>query len=113
MAPHFTSPNNQTHVVQTRPPAPNSQPNSLGTNYPVNNQSNNPQPVRPERPPVEPIPVSYSELLPRLIQSQLIAHVPHTPMQPSYPRWYDANASYDYHYGINGHSTENCLALKN
>ena len=30
-----------------------------------------------------------------------------------YPRWYDANASCDYHYGIKGHSTENCQALKN
>ena len=34
-------------------------------------------------------------------------------MEPSYPRWYDANASYDYHYGIKGHSTKNYLALKN
>ena len=34
-------------------------------------------------------------------------------MEPPYPRWYDANATYDYHYGIKGHSTENCLALKN
>ena len=34
-------------------------------------------------------------------------------MEPTYPRWYDANATCDYHYGIKGHSTENCLALKN
>ena len=34
-------------------------------------------------------------------------------MEPPYPRWYDANASCDYHYEIKGHSTENCLALKN
>ena len=34
-------------------------------------------------------------------------------MEPPYPRWYDANASYDYNYGIKGHSTKNFLALKN
>ena len=34
-------------------------------------------------------------------------------MELPYPRWYDANATCDYHYGIKGHSTENCLALKN
>ena len=34
-------------------------------------------------------------------------------MEPPYPRWYDTNASCDYHYGIKGHSTKNCLALKN
>ena len=34
-------------------------------------------------------------------------------MEPPYPHWYDANATCDYHYGIKGHSTENCLALKN
>ena len=62
---------------------------------------------------MEPIPVSYTELLPRLIQSQLVARVPLTPMEPPYPRWYDANASCDYHYEIKGHSTKNWLALKN
>ena len=34
-------------------------------------------------------------------------------MEPPYPRWYDANATCDYHYGVRGHSIENCLALKN
>ena len=42
-----------------------------------------------------------------------MAHVPLTPVEPSYPRWYAANPSCDYHYRIKGHSTENCLALKN
>ena len=31
---------------------------------------------------------------------------------PPYSRWYDDNASCDYHNGANGHSTENYLALK-
>ena len=31
---------------------------------------------------------------------------------PPYCRWFDANASCNYHYGAKGHSIENCLALK-
>ena len=34
------------------------------------------------------------------------------PIMPTYPRWYDPNASCDYHYGVKGHSIENCIALK-
>ena len=34
-------------------------------------------------------------------------------MELPFPHWYKANASCDYHYGIKGHSTKNCLALKN
>ena len=114
MATHFTSPNNQAPAIQAHPFFPNSQPSSSGNNYPVHNQANNnSRPARPPRPPIKPIPMTYTELLPRLIQHQLLAHVPITPMEPPYPRWYDANANCDYHYGVKGHSTENCLALKN
>ena len=42
-----------------------------------------------------------------------MACVPLIPMESPYPRWYDDNASCDYHYGIKGHSTKNCLAFKN
>ena len=62
---------------------------------------------------MKPIPVSYTELLPQLIQCQLLARVLLTPMESPYPRWYNANASCDYHYEIKGHCIENCLALKN
>ena len=114
MAPYFTFPNNQVPAIQTRQLAPNSQPSSIGNHYPVNKQANNnPRPARSERPPIESIPITYIELLPKLIQGQLIARVSLTPMEPPYPRWYDANATCDYHYGIKDHSTENCLSLKN
>ena len=113
VVPHYTSPNNQTLAVQTRLSVPNSQPSSSRTNYPSNNQSDNPRPARSTRPPVEPIPMSYIELLSRLIQNQLLAYIPLTSMEPSYHRQYDANTSCDYHYGIKGHSMKNCLALKN
>ena len=114
MAPYFIFSNNQTPAIQARSPALNSLPSFSGNNYPVNNQANNnPAPARLERPLIEPISVTYTELLPRLIQGQLLARVPLTLMEPPYPRWCDANATCDYHYGIKGHSTENRMALKN
>ena len=113
VVPYYTSSNNQTQSVQISLSNPNSQVSSSGTNYTSNNQSNNPRPPTTARPLVEPISILYTELLSRLIQSQLVARVPLTPMEPPYPRWYDANASCDYHYGIKGHSTENCQVLKN
>ena len=61
---------------------------------------------------IDPISISYTELLPRLIQNQYVARVPFEPLKPPFPRWYDSNAHCDYHYGIQGHSTENCIALK-
>ena len=34
------------------------------------------------------------------------------PIRPSYPRWYNENASCDYHSGNKGHSLKDCTALK-
>ncbi|XP_052885310.1 uncharacterized protein LOC108484772 [Gossypium arboreum] len=34
------------------------------------------------------------------------------PLQPPYPKWYDANARCEYHAGISGHSIENCTGFK-
>ena len=34
------------------------------------------------------------------------------PIRPPYPRWYNENASCDYHSDNRGHSLEGCTALK-
>ena len=34
------------------------------------------------------------------------------PLKPPYPRWYDENAHCEFHLGAQGHSTEDCEALK-
>lgn len=52
-------------------------------------------------------PMTYSELLPQLIQNHQIAPVLLEPFQ-----WYDPNARCDYHAGAIGHSTENFTAGK-
>jgi len=75
---------------------------------------NEPRPPRPnpEKPQFAPIPMTYGELCPKLLEKQLIA--PHyiAPLKPPYPKWYDPNASCMYHAGNRGHSTDNCLAFK-
>ena len=35
------------------------------------------------------------------------------PLKPPFPKQYNDNAHCDYHFGILGHSTENCIAFKN
>ncbi|XP_061344611.1 uncharacterized protein LOC133290532, partial [Gastrolobium bilobum] len=92
-------------TVPSRPPqswAQNSNPNQRRT---PNNQERKPFKF-------DPIPMSYTELSPHLIQSSLVVPCPMKPLEPPYPRGFDVNAKCDYHAGIMGHSTENCNALK-
>ncbi|XP_022764236.1 uncharacterized protein LOC111309440 [Durio zibethinus] len=65
-----------------------------------------------ERPVFDPIPMTYTELYKELYNNHLIAPSKLEPLKPPYPKWYDPTAHCDYHYGIAGHSTENCTTLK-
>jgi len=56
--------------------------------------------------------MSYTELLPHLLQKRLVAICPMKPVQPPFPKNYDPNAKCDYHGGGVGHSAENCVSLK-
>ena len=60
----------------------------------------------------DPIPITYTELLLKLIESGFIAPFYLAPLKPSFPRWYNANVRCDYHVGNPDHSTENCSPLK-
>ena len=108
--PYQTQPNYQPRYSSSTNPS-----STMQTYNPPNNQSNNPgnqRGPRPERFQADPILVSYMELFPKLIQEQLVSRVSIDPILPPYSRWYDPNASCDYHYGVKGHSIENCIALK-
>ncbi|XP_027912207.1 uncharacterized protein LOC114171269 [Vigna unguiculata] len=59
-----------------------------------------------------PIPVTYTELLPDLLRNALVAICPMKPLEPPYPKYFDVNATCDYHGGAIGHSTEKCLSYK-
>ena len=52
--------------------------------------------------------MSYTKLLPPLLQNGLVAPSPMKPVEPPCPRGYDANANYDYQARIIGHFTKSC-----
>ena len=81
---------------------------------PTGQQGNNVRGARPQqkRPKFDPIPMTYTELYPKLVQLGSLVSMDIPPMQPPYPRWYNENAQYDYHSDNRGHSTEDCTALK-
>ncbi|XP_027337107.1 uncharacterized protein LOC113850763 [Abrus precatorius] len=60
----------------------------------------------------DPIPITYTELLPQLLQSSMVVRCPMKTLEPPYPRGYAPNARCEYDAGVVGHSTENCKALK-
>ena len=61
----------------------------------------------------DPIPVTYAELLPKLIDSGHIKPIQGRPRRPPFPDWYDVNIRCDYHSGVPGHSIEDCTNFKN
>ena len=56
--------------------------------------------------------MSYTELLPILIQNYEISAILARPGRPPYPKKYDVNAKCEYHGEIGGHSVKNCTAFK-
>ncbi|KAL4318972.1 hypothetical protein GQ457_18G012310 [Hibiscus cannabinus] len=56
--------------------------------------------------PFDPIPISYEELYPQLLEARLVVLSYPTPRQPPYPELYEFNAQCEYHAGIRGHSIE-------
>ena len=61
---------------------------------------------------LDPIPVTYTELLLKLLAKQLVALSCVLPLKPPFPKSYNPNVHCDYHSGNPGHSTEDCLSLK-
>ncbi|XP_040950682.1 uncharacterized protein [Gossypium hirsutum] len=59
-----------------------------------------------------PIPVTYRELYQSLYDAHAIGPFHLKPLQPPFPKWYDANAKCEYYAGIPGHSIENCTGFK-
>ncbi|WJX57044.1 hypothetical protein P8452_42642 [Trifolium repens] len=72
----------------------------------VNNQS------RSQRPQFDPIPMSYAELLPTLIEKNLVQTRAPPPVPAKLPWWYKPDLSCVFHQGASGHDVERCLVLK-
>ena len=60
----------------------------------------------------DPIPVTYAELFPKLIDSGHIKPIQARPRRPPFPNWYNVNIRCDYHSGVPSHSIEDCIIFK-
>ena len=85
--------------------------------WPVNQSSSSRdqpkgQKVNKDRTRLDPIPLSYAELFPKLLEKGLIESIHLSPLRPPFPKWYKADAHCDYHARNPGHSLENCSILK-
>ncbi|XP_050897650.1 uncharacterized protein LOC127104509 [Lathyrus oleraceus] len=104
----------------TNPRAPFKQPwNVPHTNQKSRGQGYQNQHLNQHRPrnnlerrnaPLDPIPMSYSQLLPYLIQSSLVLPKFLRPLSEPYPHGYDPDVQCGYHAETIGHSTEGCKA---
>ncbi|XP_052878883.1 uncharacterized protein LOC128285426 [Gossypium arboreum] len=56
--------------------------------------------------------MTYRELYQNLFDAHVVSPFYLKPMQPPFPKWYDANAQCKYHTGIAGHTIENCTTFK-
>ncbi|KAL5127751.1 hypothetical protein HKD37_14G040115 [Glycine soja] len=92
------------------PPAAHLRPNTT----PNTNQNTNQGRHFPEKKLVEftPIPILYSDLLPYLLDNEMVVIRPSKIPQPSFPRGYNPNVTCAYHGGVLGHSIEHCITLK-
>ena len=81
---------------------------------PANSSGNNLRKPRRNRDKkrLDPIPITYTELLPKLLAKQLIVLSCALPLKPPFPKSYNPNVHCDYHSRIQRHSTEDCISLK-
>ncbi|XP_052477143.1 uncharacterized protein LOC128032569 [Gossypium raimondii] len=89
------------------------QPRVVTTSYQgTSRQESNSRP-NTERLQFTPILMTYRELYQNLFDVHVVSPFYSEPVQPPFPKWYDANAQCEYHAGITGHSIENCTTFKN
>ena len=107
----------ETDRPNLRQPRPTAPPVFMATYRPVdrsNGSKGKPrgQKIDKDKPRWDPIPITYTELFPKLVKIGHIEPVHLAPLRPPFPRWYNAHARYDYYVGNPGHSMKNCITLK-
>ena len=91
-----------------RQPMPTDPPAFRTASRPTNQPSSsrdkpNGQKIDKNKPQWDPIPVTYTELFPKLVKSGHIEPFQLVPLRPPFPRWYNAHTRCDYHGGNPGH----------
>ncbi|KAL5179641.1 hypothetical protein HKD37_01G000910 [Glycine soja] len=98
-------PTQQCHYSANNKPSPYPPPS-----YPQRQSLNQPQMKKPVE--FTPIPVSYANLLPYILDNSMVAITPAKVHQPPFFREYDSNATCACHGEAPGRSIEHCRALK-
>ena len=103
----------ETRRTNLRQPIPIASPTFRATSQPADRPSGskdkpNGQKINKNKPQWDPIPITYTELFPKLVEIGHIEPVQLAPLRPPFPRWYNAHTRYDYHDGNPGHPTKNC-----
>ncbi|XP_039684985.1 uncharacterized protein [Medicago truncatula] len=62
---------------------------------------------------IDPIPVTYAELLPGLLRNNSVQTIAPSPIPEKLPTWYRMDQTCAFHQGGRGHNIENCYAFKN
>ncbi|GMI80462.1 hypothetical protein HRI_001715400 [Hibiscus trionum] len=88
------------------------QPKAATSNVQNSSKKGSSQRTKAEDMEFTPIPMSYGELYKNLYNAHVVSPFYIKPIQPPYPKWYDADAHCDHHAGVTGHSIENCPAFK-
>ena len=111
---HLPRKTDRPNLRQPRPTAPPAfRTTPRPTDLPSSSRGKpNGQKIEKDKPRWDPIPVTYTELFPKLVKMGHIKPVQLAPLRPPFPRWYNAHTQCDYHGGNPGHPVEDCTALK-
>ncbi|XP_050876114.1 uncharacterized protein LOC127079789 [Lathyrus oleraceus] len=116
-------PQYQVLVPQYQAPQPQFQA-PLPQHQQRNQQNNQPRPIQQQRPNQQRsyqqynnantthIPMTYTQLLPYLIQNRTVVPMALPPMSKPHKPWYDENARCAFHANSEGHTTKNCKVFK-
>ena len=107
----------ETHRPNLQQPIPIAPPAFRATSQPTDQSSGsrgkpNRQKIDKDKRWWDLIPITYTELFPKLVEISHIEPVQLTPLRPLFPRWYNARTRYDYQGENSGHPTKNCTAFK-
>ena len=102
------------HIAAITPATKVTQPpNYQHPQQPYQQQPYQQQQPRPQSQKIAPIPVKYADLLPQLLEKNLVQTKAPPPVPARLPAWYRPELSCDFHQGAPGHDIEHCNAMKN
>jgi len=100
--------------------APTNSEKTFGNNFPEKKEQEvsmvahgGPQPHYPVYQQIAPISVKYADLLPQLLELNLVQTKVPPPVPARLPTWYKPDLFCDFHQGAPGHDIEHCHAMKN